>query len=665
MEASAMSKPRFCHATSATPIIALVALMLGSLPQLNAAEKIIERSGSGTSLIAFEPDGTLKYLPNKHGDVILDYSHCGYMGGGVAIPDVPVAITLTPSGGDDGPAIQAAIDELAAKPLGADGFRGAILLKAGTFKVGQELYIRDSGIVLRGEGAEEDTGTLLLSTMRWKEPWKITGEKEDDWYERVKAEQSRDVAKRLGKNNTTLITVGAKEGMTLHEDRAKQVTSKRVAVGAYEMEVESGHDFKAGDTVIIERIGNKDWISTIRMDQIRGVVTSGKNRTRHQNWGEYKHRMDRVITAVNGNTITVDVPMPIHIDQRWGGATVTPYSWPTRVKNVGVEHMRLRAQFDKGNKEKDKDGKEYVVDNFACRSSIIVDNAESIWISNIASANFMAGKGIQSDAKFVTVQDCVILDLVSEIVPGSRGCYALGGSMMLFNRCYAETGRHTYSVGSRVEGPNAIVDCVASKEHSDTEPHHRYSVGGLFDNVDAFIKVQDRQSMGSGHGYQGANYVAWNTKGTLTVNSTETAENYSFGHIGGRGLGTFVYGAMKWREDNPNGEWPTWTRIQQGYWEHHGQHVSPRSLYLAQLEDRLGADAVRAIATPEQITGDPIDAVLAHAQKLGAAYTDAARERDADNRSWIRLRSKKEKYEDAELKGDGVLMKTDIPNHFE
>jgi hypothetical protein len=40
-----------------------------------------------------------------------------------------------------------------------------------------------------------------------------------------------------------------------------------------------------------------------------------------------------------------------------------------------------------------------------------------------------------------------------------------------------------------------------------------------------------------------------------------------------------------------------------GYWESWGEHVAVRSLYLSQLEDRLGSDAVRDTALPQQLEG--------------------------------------------------------------
>src|SRR4051794_26739091 len=56
-------------------------------------------------------NGGLVYQPDERGNTIPDFSRAGYGGGGVKIPDVPVAVTLAPqAAGDDGARIQAAID---------------------------------------------------------------------------------------------------------------------------------------------------------------------------------------------------------------------------------------------------------------------------------------------------------------------------------------------------------------------------------------------------------------------------------------------------------------------------------------------------------------------------------------------------------------------------
>ena len=101
------------------------------------------------------------------GDTIPDFSYCGYMMGGVEIPDVPVRLTLSPdrNSADDLPRIQAAIDEISKLPLGTDGFRGALLLRRGRYRLNGTLKITASGIVLRGDGSGED-GTVLIAPQR-------------------------------------------------------------------------------------------------------------------------------------------------------------------------------------------------------------------------------------------------------------------------------------------------------------------------------------------------------------------------------------------------------------------------------------------------------------------------------------------------------------------
>jgi len=56
------------------------------------------------------------------------------------------------------------------------------------------------------------------------------------------------------------------------------------------------------------------------------------------------------------------------------------------------------------------------------------------------------------------------------------------------------------SSGARVAGPIVFLDCRSERDYATSEPHHRWSVGGLYDNVDAQMAIQDRQWMGSGQG---------------------------------------------------------------------------------------------------------------------------------------------------------------------
>lgn len=90
----------------------------------------------------------------------VQFSMVGYRGGAEEIPTVATVATIDAvEGEEDATArIQAAIDTVAALPLEE---RGALLFGAGTFRVLTTLYIRASGVVLRGQA---DGGTTLLST---------------------------------------------------------------------------------------------------------------------------------------------------------------------------------------------------------------------------------------------------------------------------------------------------------------------------------------------------------------------------------------------------------------------------------------------------------------------------------------------------------------------
>ena len=105
----------------------------------------------------------------------------------------------------------------------------------------------------------------------------------------------------------------------------------------------------------------------------------------------------------------------------------------------------------------------------------------------------------------------------------------------------------------------------------------------LYDNVQGGeINLQDRGNYGTGHGWAGANHVMWNDEGTsLSCQRPPTANNWCIGFIGAMSKGRL-----------PDRE--------PGVWEALGRHLTPRSLFLAQLEDAIGAQAVLSITTEKQ-----------------------------------------------------------------
>src|SRR3954466_13011431 len=195
-----------------------------------------------TSRVYPGPDGKLVYIADEQGNTIPDFSHAGYDGGGKPIPSVPVKETVWPVAGDNTGNLQAAIDRVSALPLDKGGFRGAVLIKMGYYKMATPLKIEASGVVLRGEGMG-DTGTILIGT----------------GIPRTGAAG--------GRGQPTLLAIAGRSGWNAREETKQVVTDEYVAVGARSFRIPSAKDFKPGDTVIVRRVGNQDWINAVGMNQ--------------------------------------------------------------------------------------------------------------------------------------------------------------------------------------------------------------------------------------------------------------------------------------------------------------------------------------------------------------------------------------------------------------
>src|ERR1051325_9485446 len=79
----------------------------------------------------YPSDAGLLYQEGPRGDRIPDSSVCGYRGGGVAVPDAPVKVRVSPAAGDNTARIQAAIDYVPQLPPDGWGIRGPVLVPAG------------------------------------------------------------------------------------------------------------------------------------------------------------------------------------------------------------------------------------------------------------------------------------------------------------------------------------------------------------------------------------------------------------------------------------------------------------------------------------------------------------------------------------------------------
>src|SRR5439155_12828978 len=113
---------------------------------------------------------------------------------------------------------------------------------------------------------------------------------------------------------------------------------------------------KVGDSVIVTRAGNADWIHFIGMDRIAPrPVPPGKEPGTKQ-WQPFELRFDRVITQIDGNRVSVDAPITCAIEARWGGGSVVKCDDKGRIEQVGIEQLRADSEYDPAVTTKEKDG---------------------------------------------------------------------------------------------------------------------------------------------------------------------------------------------------------------------------------------------------------------------------------------------------------------------
>jgi len=464
-------------------------------------------------------------------NVLPDFSWAGYEGGGVAIPEVPVVRTLEPATGDDRARIQAAIDAVAALPLDAKGFRGAVLLRKGTYRVSDALRIKTSGIVLRGEG-QGAGGTTLLAT----------------------------AAKQY-----TLIEIAGSTKPLGEVSGTKTRTAAFVPVGSRSFEVKSASALAVGDRIVVRRTPNQKWIDDLKMGTYGWTP------------GGYTIDHERTVVAKDGNVVTVDIPIVDALDEKYGGGEVFVVHEAGRVRHAGVEDLRLDSSYASE------------TDEAHAWNGISLAGARDSWVRRVTALHFgYSAVSILDGSAFNTVEDTAHLDPKSQITGGRRYSFNVSGGLgNLFQRCFAREGRHNFVTGSGTTGPNVWLDCVATDNHGDDGPHHRWSTGLLFDNTQSgALDVQNRKDSGSGHGWAGAQTLFFNVKATSLVSDAPPgAMNWSVG-----ATGAFRQG--NWAPEEPD-----------GIRELTGETAKPRSLYLAQLRDRLGESAVLAVTAPAQRRG--------------------------------------------------------------
>jgi hypothetical protein len=450
-----------------------------------------------SKFVRLNKDNSLTYTPDEHGNIIPDFSRVGYYQGDKPLPPIPVVKTISPSANAQ-QTIQATIDEVSAMPLNKDGFRGAILLKKGTYEVAGTLFIRASGIVLRGEG----DATKLVATAK--------------------------------KQHSLISVTGAGSAKPVSGTRTN-ITDKYVPVGAFSFNVASAKSLKAGDAIIVYRPGTQQWIEDIKMHQIEA-----REGTKQWLPSEYNLEFERTITKIAGNRVYIDNPVVMAMEEKYGGGEIYRYNFDDRINHVGIENILCESVYSSDTAEDHG------------WNAVNFNKIENGWVRNVTARYFgYSCVNLGHNAKYITVTDCRCYDAKSNITGSRRYSFNNDGQLNLFMNCETTEGRHDYVTGAKVLGPNVFYNCKASKTHADIGPHHRWAVGTLFDNIvtDGEINIQDRGNWGSGHGWSGVTQILWNctAKQAAVQSPWASGKNYCIGLKGEKYDGRLT--------GRPDGEW--------------------------------------------------------------------------------------------------------------
>jgi hypothetical protein len=442
-------------------------------------------NGAASKWVTVDVAGKLSYATLPMGDRLLDYSYAGYRGGGVALPDVPATQTLTPSGGDDTAAIQAALDAVAKLPL-VNGTRGAVALAAGTFTLAGSIHIGTSGVVLRGAGAKATTinatGTPRL-----------------------------------------LFTIGGTGGFQTM-GKAATISDAYVPAGATSFTVDDATGLAPGTAVLVSRPVTSAWVTFMGMDMLtRGGV--------HQTWltPGTLIREERSVVAVAGNKVSIDIPIADSLDATYvtpPGATVQPYGFPGRIANVGLEGLHVIAPAM------------VTPINMPTFELLSLDAIVDGWVRDVAAEGFVNGMSIGGTARRITVESTSFTHTAA--INGSSGYpadFSIGGQEVLLSRC-TSTGDHVFSIVTQATdpGPNVVLHFTANGNPTNLSPHQRWATALLLDNIASptgGIELMNRGTAGSGQGWAIGWGVIWNSDAmALTVQQPPGAANWVIGSSG-------------------------------------------------------------------------------------------------------------------------------------
>jgi hypothetical protein len=525
-------------AARASGLLALAACsaLIACFPRQSLGQATSTYGQATSSWVYYGDHGRLEYATDASGNRIMDYSSAGYRGGGVPLPRVPVRITVYPSGSDDTATIQSAIDTVSARQPDFRGFRGAVLLAPGTFNVSATINITTSGVVLTGSGSGSGGSVLTMS----------------------------------GSPFTLLAVSGSG---TYTQGTPVSITDTYIPSGATSFHVSEASGFKVGDAVLISRPVTEAWVHFMGMDSLvlKGAaqtwIAAGSNLT-----------TDRTIRRIRDNEITLDAPLTDSFDSQYlspPGGSIATYTFAGRITEVGVEHLSIVAPAHPTTPY-------YQAATFT--------SVRDGWLRNLRIQDTENTFMFSNTNKELTIDSVNVVHTSAQTASAAPADFALSGTQILVNNCSVTGKGNTWPFVAQAEVTGPVVVLKPYADDRGFSPHQRWATGLLCDLCDfpssyvadkSGVGFSNRGNFGSGQGWDAGWAVAWNATSTyFLIQQPPGADNWCIGCVG-----------AILSETAPGGD----TVLPNGIFDSYGTPVTPGSLYLAQLKERLGIRALHNI----------------------------------------------------------------------
>ncbi|KAK9778902.1 hypothetical protein SCAR479_04138 [Seiridium cardinale] len=440
-------------------------------------------------------------ISNDRGDRLPDFSFCGYHASNEPLPSTSVApsVILSPAGGDQTSDIQSALDNIAISG------GGVVKLDQGTFHISSGLTV-PSNTILRGSG----TASTELSVIK----------------------QTAGIPLISLGNGTThrappLVTSG--------------ILNKYVGIGASTMTVQDAGGFQVGQEVFISRAATEEWI------RYNGMANLIRDNT-PQTWISVGTIISepRTIKYINGNNVTLTIPLTDALDRRYMEPYLASFSRPPTSKEIGLENLSITL-------------------SPTCSGAVVNNNADPCSDSAISISSWTVDSF--SNASRITIEDVGLYrDANTDNSAGYPADITVLGSQILIQDSgqYGLNTAKAFAVvtGAGTPGPNAVLRHVVRSGLQLIYPHQRWAHGFLAEDTDAGVTYINRGTAGSGHGWAINAGVAWNVRGDVQIQSPPLGVNWGIGSSG------------------------TILADTNGTMINNGTSVTPQSLFQAQLSAR-------------------------------------------------------------------------------